>query len=102
MKVGNKEISYQVKMTNACHRIYDKFSLLLKEKIKSEAEKIAKDPYKCKKLSGFPINIRSSHFSYKGTDYRIAYDVDKKEKIMYIKLINPRENFYEKLRRILK
>ena len=102
MKVGNKEVGYQVKMTNACHRIYDKFSLPLKEQIKSEAREIAKDPYKCEKLSGFPMNIRSYHFSYKGTAYRIAYDIDKKEKIVYVKLINTRENFYEKLKRMLK
>ena len=102
MKIGNKEVDYQVKMTNACHRIYDKFTLPLKEQIKSETREIAKDPYRYEKLSGFPVSIRSYHFSYKGTDYRIAYDIDKKEKIVYVKLINTRENFYEKLKRILK
>ena len=101
MKSGNNGAGYKIRMTNACYRAYDKFSLPLKEKIKSETIKIAENPYKRKRLSGFPISIRSYHFTYKGTAYRIAYDIDEKEKIVYIKLINTRENFYEKLKRMI-
>jgi mRNA-degrading endonuclease RelE of RelBE toxin-antitoxin system len=88
-------------MTNAAYRIYRKFKHHLKERVKQEAEKIAEAPYQCDKLSGLPIKVRSCHFSFGGTSYRIAYEIDEANKTIYIKLVKTREKFYNQLKRIL-
>ena len=43
--------------------------------------------------------LRSYHFSHKGVQYRIVYEIDKAEKIIYILMIASRERFYERLRK---
>ncbi|MDI6735708.1 MAG: type II toxin-antitoxin system RelE/ParE family toxin, partial [bacterium] len=88
MKNGRK--SYSIEMTNTCHSIYRKLNERLKEKIKTEAKNIAKNPYKYEQLSNLPVKIRSYHFNYEGITYRIAYEIDEKEKLIYIKLVNTR------------
>lgn len=44
--------------------------------------------------------IRSFHFSVQGTEYRIAYIVNNDAEEIVFLLIDSRENFYEKLRRV--
>lgn len=99
MKTGKK--TYDIEMTNAAHRVYQRFSPQLKEKIKEEAKKIAKDPHKNKRLTDFPIKIRCQHFNFAGSSYRMAYEINEEKKVIYIKLAHKREGFYKQLRRIL-
>lgn len=97
----NGKNAYAVEMTNAAHRTYKKFSPQLKERTKEEAKEIAKDPYKNKRLTDFPIKIRCHHFNFAGSSYRIAYQVNEERKIVYIKLAHKREGFYKRLKRAL-
>ena len=93
--------SYQVLMAPSAHRKYKKFSLHLQQKIKQEIEKLLKDPHHYEELKGPLKGIRSYHFEYDRTQYRIAYRILEKAKEIEIVLIKSRESFYETLRRIV-
>ena len=66
---------YQVFMAASAHRRYKKFDPLLKEKIKEEANKLSEDPHRYEELKGPLRGIRSYHFDYSRTQYRIAYRI---------------------------
>ena len=92
---------FVVKTTTAAHRIIKKYTPKLKEEILKHCEVIANNPYTSLNLES-PFNyIKSYHFSYAGTDYRIAYEIDEKNKQIIVHLVAPRENFYKRLRRTL-
>lgn len=46
--------------------------------------------------------IRSCHFEYVNTEYRIAYRIVENENRIEIVLVKTRESFYQTLRRILR
>lgn len=61
---------------------------------------IADDPYKNgKPLRGSLKGFWRKDFSYEGISYRIAYEIDEKEDVVYILMIGKREGFYERLQR---
>jgi len=39
------------------------------------------------------------HFSHLTTQYRIVYEIDEVEQVIYVPLIGARENLYDRLRR---
>ncbi len=41
----------------------------------------------------------SYHFSHLSTQYRIVYEIDEVEPVIYVLLIGTRENLYDRLRR---
>jgi mRNA-degrading endonuclease RelE of RelBE toxin-antitoxin system len=93
---------YNIFMAPSAHRIYKKISRVLKEKIKSEALEIAKEPYTSKELKGPFKGIRAHRFTYGGTEYRIAYRIDVEQQRIEIVFVGPRENFYNILSKITK
>jgi len=90
------------------HRKFQRFvkrvkSQKLFQKIKAEVELIIKKPNKGQILE-HPFRkykIHCLNFDYKSNSYRIAYFINLKEKEIVFLLIDVRENFYEKLRRVL-
>jgi len=88
-------------MAPSAHRRYKKFDPPLQSKIKEEARKLSEDPYKYEELKGPLKGIRSYHFDYKNTQYRIAYRIVESEKRIEILLVKTRESFYQILRRIV-
>ena len=60
---------------------------------------IKTDPFGTKTLKGPFKGLRSYHFSYAGTDYRIVYEIYEEDGILLILLIGKREGFYQVLRR---
>ena len=93
---------YQVFMAPSAHRRYKKFDPLLKEKIKEEANKLSEDPHRYEELKGPLRGIRSYHFDYSRTQYRIAYRILEERKQIEVVLVKSRESFYQTLRRIIK
>ena len=93
---------YDIYMAPSALKIYNKFPESLKDKIKKEASIIAIDPYSCKELSEPLKGIRSRHFSFSKTKYRIAYRINESSRRIEIVLVRSRENFYERLSRIFK
>jgi len=67
-------------MAPSAYKRYKKFDSHLQRKVKEEAKKLSEDPYRYEELKGHLKGIRSYHFDYKNTQYRIAYRIveDKK------------------------
>ena len=60
------------------------------------------DPHIYEELKGPLIGIRSYHFDYGKTQYRIAYRILEDKKEIEVVLVKSREGFYQTLRRIIK
>jgi mRNA-degrading endonuclease RelE of RelBE toxin-antitoxin system len=95
------DLPYNIFMAPSALKYYKKFSDSLKQKVKNEAMILAKEPYKCDELHEPLKNIRSYHFSYEGKEYRIAYLINENTKSINIILVKTRENFYNRLIRII-
>jgi addiction module RelE/StbE family toxin len=97
---GERE-RYQILMSPSAHRRYRKFDQHLQRKIKEEARKLSVDPYRYEELKGPLKGIRSYHFEYKNTQYRIAYRIVERESRIEVVLVKSRKGFYQILRRII-
>ena len=89
-------------MAPSAHRLYKKFDSGLQQKIKEEAKKLSQDPHIYEELKGPLRGIRSYHFDYSNTQYRIAYRILEDKKEIEVVLVKPREGFYQTLRRVIK
>ena len=78
------------------HHFIRRADKLLKNKIRFEVCKIQDDPFSAEPLTGNLKGIYSHHFSFKGSQYRIAYQIT--ENVIII-TIATRENFYRDLSR---
>lgn len=76
------------------HRFIKKADKALKEKIKDAVLKISKNPTAGERLTGKLKKLRSHHFHFVRTRYRIAYEVRND---LIIVAIGTRENFYRDL-----
>ncbi|MBM3211413.1 hypothetical protein FJZ33_04270 [Candidatus Poribacteria bacterium] len=54
-----------------------------------------------KPLSGALSGVWKLSFRASNTDYRIAYEIDDSNKVVYIIMVGKREGFYERLKRRL-
>jgi mRNA-degrading endonuclease RelE of RelBE toxin-antitoxin system len=66
---------YEIFMAPSAHRKFKKFSPALQNKIKEEAQKLSVQPHACEELKGPLKGIRSWHFDFRKTQYRIAFRV---------------------------
>ena len=85
---------YQILMSPSAHKRYKKFDPHLQRKIKEEAKKLSEEPYRYEELNGPLKCIRSYHFDYKNTEYRIAYRIVKDKNRIEIVLVKTRKSFY--------
>ena len=93
---------YQVFMAPSAHRRFKKFDPPLQQRIKEEAKRLSEDPHRYEELKGPLRGIRSYHFEYTKTQYRIAYRILEDKKEIEVVLVKSRESFYQTLRRITK
>ena len=66
------------------------------------AQRLKVNPYSGERLSGSLNFLYSFHFKVEGKDYRLAYAIDDKNKLIIVHLIQIRENFYQKLKRLFR
>ena len=92
---------YQIFMSPSAHRRYRKFDSHLQHEIKEEARKMSEDPYRYEELKGPLKGIRSYHFEYRNTEYRIGYRIVENKNRIEIVLVKTRKGFYQILRRII-
>lgn len=76
------------------HRFIKKADKPLKERIREEVLRIGENPKIGESLTGKLKNLRSHHFSFVQTQYRIAYTI--KDDLIVV-AIGTRENFYRDL-----
>jgi len=60
---------------------------------------IKKEPFNAVPLLREFKGLWSYHFSYKGTQYRIIYEIYPEDQIVLVIMVGPREGFYQALRR---
>ncbi|MEA1997889.1 MAG: type II toxin-antitoxin system mRNA interferase toxin, RelE/StbE family, partial [Euryarchaeota archaeon] len=63
-------------------------------KVKEGARKLSEEPYRYEELKGHLKGIRSYHFEYTNTEYRIAYQIVEDKNRIEIVLVKTRRNFY--------
>ncbi|MFZ2970839.1 MAG: type II toxin-antitoxin system RelE/ParE family toxin [Minisyncoccia bacterium] len=63
---------------------------------------LSRHPFDSDKLQKPLAECRSFHFKLNNIHYRIAYRIVEDKKRIDIVLVGTRENFYQKLRRVLK
>jgi len=93
--------SYSILTTAAARRSIRKLPKTIKGHVLGKIEDLATDPLKGHQLKGQFHFLRSLHIRYKGSDYRVIYQVFKKKKEILIYLAATRENFYKQLERTL-
>ena len=93
---------YQIFMAPSAHKRYKKLDTHLQERIKVAARKLSEDPYRFEELKGPLKGLRSYHFGYKNTEYRIAYRIVEDKSRIEIVLVKTRESFYQILKRLIK
>ena len=93
---------YKIFIAPSAYRRYRKFDPHLQHRIKEEARKLSEEPHRYEELKGPLKGIRSYHFKYRNTEYRIAYRIVEDKNRIEVVLINTRESFYHILRRIMR
>lgn len=94
---------YKIETYSAVKKDIKKLDKKLKKEIKEKYfTDIEKDPFKATPLSYEFKGLWSYHFSYKGTQYRIVYEIYPKKSVVLIIMIRTREEFYETLKRRIK
>jgi mRNA-degrading endonuclease RelE of RelBE toxin-antitoxin system len=79
------------------YRIFKKFTPDLRSVFLERAEMLQENPLGGEPLLGKHRKYRSLHFSYKGTAYRIVYQIFPEQQRVAIHLADKRENIYKRL-----
>lgn len=90
-------MTYILSITSAAEKIFKKLPMDIQKHILNFSKILKRDPFKGQQLKGNYRRFRSLHLTYKGTPYRVVYQVMKHEKEIVIYLATTRENFYHKL-----
>ena len=93
-------MAYRFEITTAALKAAKKLPLNVRRAIIRKSQVLKKDPLAGQKLRGKYRFLRSFHLSFKGTEYRVIYEVDKKEQKIYIRYANSRENLYRDLEKM--
>jgi mRNA-degrading endonuclease RelE of RelBE toxin-antitoxin system len=88
---------YSLEFEPAAFKLFKKLPLDVKQKIAEEAKKLENNPLAGQPLKGKYNFLRSLHFSYKGSAYRIIYQVVSQTTTILVRLATTRENIYRKL-----
>jgi mRNA-degrading endonuclease RelE of RelBE toxin-antitoxin system len=88
---------YTITFEPGAYRLFKKFTPDLREQFKHQAEILKEDPLSGTQLQGRFRHLRSLHFSYKGTTYRIIYTIVTARQEVAIQLADKRENIYKRL-----
>ena len=95
--------TYTVKFASAVKSDVRKLDKQLQRIIKEEhLANIERDPFGAIPLLYEFKGLWSYHFNYKGTQYRIIYEIYSEAQIALVIMIGSREGFYEALRRRVK
>jgi mRNA-degrading endonuclease RelE of RelBE toxin-antitoxin system len=92
---------FAVVLAPSAHHLYKKFDSALQERIKEEAQKVARSPYSALSLHAPFQDLRSHHFHFRKAEYRIAYRIRQDKRQVEMVLVKSWERFYEFLARLV-
>lgn len=93
-------MTYQLVTVPTARQALKKLPKSIRKHIVKSAQILIKSPRYGEQLEGQLKFLRSFHTIYRGTHYRIAYEIDDIKQEIIIRLAASRENFYQKLRRL--
>jgi mRNA-degrading endonuclease RelE of RelBE toxin-antitoxin system len=93
---------YAVVLAPSAHRPYKKFDSALQDRIREEAQKVARSPYAAPPLHPPFEGLHSHHFQFRNAQYRIVYRIREDQRQLEIVLVKSRERFYEVLARVIR
>jgi mRNA-degrading endonuclease RelE of RelBE toxin-antitoxin system len=93
---------YQRVITPSAKRSLKKLPISLRKEMINATKILEENPLAGEKLSGSLNFLYSFHFKYQDVQYRVAYTIDPKKKLVIIHFADKRENFYEKLRALFR
>jgi len=76
-----------------------KFDPQIRRMLKEKVDELGKDPHRHPFLSGSLSPLRKMDIFTPSGQYRVAFSIDEKERIIGIIFVGPRENFYRELQR---
>ncbi len=94
------EETYRIYITPSARKEAKKLPKHARQAALSASRILEKDPFAGERLSGSFHMLYSFHFSSGQSQYRIAYTIDHPHALVIVHLIQTRENFYEKLKRL--
>ncbi|HEY9745040.1 MAG TPA: type II toxin-antitoxin system RelE/ParE family toxin [Oculatellaceae cyanobacterium] len=90
---------FLTRTADKCQRKLDK---PLRVIIRDSLARLAQDPeHLGERLSQPLTSVFSHHITYKGKEFRIAYQLSPETESVVVLLIGPHENFYRKLKNLL-
>lgn len=94
---------YRIETYSRVKRDLKQLDKKLQEYILKECyPKIEEDPYQAYSLSYQFKGLWSYHISYRGSEYRIVYEIYPQDDLVLVIMIGSREGFYKALRRRVK
>ena len=92
---------YTLTIASAAERLFRKLPREVKARLIKDAQVLKTEPMKGEPLKGKYRTFRSLHLAFKGTQYRIIYQVFTDAQMVTIRLAAPRENIYKKLEEMM-
>jgi len=93
---------YQIKIPSSVKKDIKRLDKPVQREIRDKHfPEIKKNPYQAKPLRGKLKGIWAYHFSYRATQYRIAYEIYPEEQMVLLVMRGKRGDFYEALLRQL-
>lgn len=93
---------YEIRASSAVKKDLRRLDRSVREKIREEhLLKVEADPYIAEPLHYDLKGLWSYHFSHRGVQYRIIYEIHEEQKLVVLIMIASRERIYDRLRRRL-
>lgn len=95
-------VQWTVYLTRTADKAQRKMDKPLRVIIRDALMRICTDPeHLGERLSQPLTSVFSHHITYKGKEFRIAYQLAPEQESVVVLLIGPHENFYRKLKNLL-
>ena len=94
------EESYKIYITPSARKEARKLPKRVREAVIDASRVVAREPFAGERLTGSLHMLYSYHFTSGNSQYRIAYSLDHPHQLVIVHLIQSRQNFYEKLKRL--
>ena len=93
---------YEVRLHRTVDKSISKLDRPVRARIKEGLSRLKEDPLLGYPLTGKHAGRRSLHLTAAGVEYRVVYEFDATQQILWVLYFGTRENFYEKLDQFLK